>query len=199
LRLLAGRCAQVLNLSSFSNDLGLSVNTIKKWLSILEASRIIYILPPYYRNLGKRITKSPKVYFLDTGLICYLTGIKTRELLFNGPLGGALFENFIIQETVKYFFNRGRPAALFYLRTHNNIEVDLLIENNLELFPFEIKLTKTPNINMAKPIERFKANFSRLKVSGGKIIALVKDDAVLTKEVAVLSIDSYLRNLADFC
>jgi hypothetical protein len=195
LRLLAGRCAQILNLSSLASDLGVSINTIKKWLSILEASRIVYILPPYYRSLGKRITKNPKIYFLDAGLVSYLTGIKTKEHLFNGPLAGALFENFIIQETVKHFFNRGIRPNLFYIRTHNNIEVDLLIEFNLQLFPFEIKLTKTPNIGMASPIERFRKIFNKLKINAGRLISLSENDISLTENVSAVSIDSYLSCL----
>ncbi len=194
LRLLAARCSQILNLSNFANDLGISVNTIKKWLSILEASQIIYILPPYYRNLGKRITKSPKIYFLDAGLVCYLTGLKTKEHLFGGPLAGALFENFVIQETVKYYLNRGLRPNLFYLRTHNNVEVDLLIEKNMELYPFEIKFTKTPSVGMAAPIERFKNIFSSLKINVGKIISLTDNDVQLTENVTAISINSYLRN-----
>ena len=198
MRLLAGRCSAILNLSNLANDLGVSVNTIKKWLSILEASRIIYTLPPYYRNLGKRITKSPKVYFLDLGLVCYLTGIKSKEFLFNGPLAGPLFENFLIQETVKYFFNRGKRPNLFYLRTHNNLEIDLVIESNLTLFPFEIKLTKTPNTGMASPIERFKKIFSNLKLAPGKIISLSEDNILLTENVSVINMDAYLGSLDSF-
>jgi len=198
LRLLAARCSQLLNLSSFANDIGVSVNTIKKWLSILEASRIIYILPPYYRNLGKRITKSPKVYFLDVGLVCYLTGITTKESLFKGPMAGQLFENFIIQETIKCFFNRGVRPNLFYLRTHNNVEVDLIIEKNLQLFPFEIKLTKTPTMHMAKPIEALISNFSKLRINNGKIISLIEKDMTLTQHVSVSSVNSYLGYLERF-
>ena len=195
LRLLAGRCSQILNLSSFANNLGVSVNTIKKWISILEACQIIYILPPYYKNLGKRITKSPKVYFSDIGLVCYLTGVKTKEHLFNGPLAGALFENFVIQETVKYFFNKGMQPNLYYLRTHNNIEIDLIIERNMQLYPFEIKLTKTPNVGMANPIEKFKILFSKLKINTGNIISISEENVPLTKNVSAINIDSYLRQL----
>jgi len=198
LRLLAGRCAQILNLNNFANDLGVSVNTIKKWISILEASQIIYILPPYYRNLGKRITKNPKVYFLDVGLVCYLTGLNTKEHLFNGPLAGALFENFVIQETVKYFFNNGTRPNLFYLRTHNDMEIDLIIENNLQLFPFEIKLTKTPSMGIAAPIERFKKIFSKLKISSGKIVSLTDEDMPLTENVSAMTVNSYLKCLDSF-
>ncbi|MDI6792698.1 MAG: ATP-binding protein [bacterium] len=194
-RLLAGRCSQILNMNNLASDLGVSVNTIKRWLSILEASRIIYTLPPYYRNLGKRITKNPKIYFLDLGLVCYLTGVRSKELLWGGPLAGPLFENFIIQETIKYFFNRGIRPNIFYLRTHNNLEIDLIIESNLTLFPFEIKLTKTPNVGMASPIERFNKIFSKLKISPGKIISLSEDNIPLTENVSVVSVDSYLESL----
>ncbi len=198
MRLLAGRSSQVLKLSTFANDLGISVNTIKKWISILEASRIIYILPPYYQNLGKRVTKSPKIYFLDIGLVCYLTGVKTGEHLFNCPLAGALFENFVVQETVKYFFNNGVRPNIFYLRTHNNLEIDLIIEKNLELYPFEIKLTKTPNLSMAGPIEKFKKIFSKLKIGNGKIISLSEDEMPLTQSVSSVNVNSHLRGLKSF-
>ena len=196
LQLLAVRCSQLLNLSSFANDLGVSVNTIKKWMSILEASQIIYLLSPYYRNLGKRISKNPKVYFLDCGLVCYLTGIRDSKHLLNGPLAGALFENYIIQETVKSYTNKGKLPNIFYIRTHNNIEIDLIIEKNMQIFPFEIKLTKTPNTNMSKPIEIFKKIFSRLDIMHGKIICLSNEDTILTKETSVQNIDNYLKWLA---
>jgi predicted AAA+ superfamily ATPase len=199
LRLLAGRCAQVLNLTGLANDLGVRANTVKKWLSILEAGRIIYILPPYYRNLGKRITKNPKVYFLDLGLVCYLTGLKTEEHIFKGPMAGALFENFVIQETIKCFFNRGIRPRIFYLRTHNNVEVDLIIESNLVLYPFEIKLTKTPSLAMIAPIRRFRKIFSKLEIGKGRIISLAERSIALSEEVWVATMDSFLESLKKFC
>jgi hypothetical protein len=193
LQILAARCAQILNLSSISNELGTSVNTIKKWLSILEASYIIYLLPPYYRNLGKRITKNPKIYFLDCGLVCYLTGIRDKRHLLSGPLAGQLFENYIIQEAVKSYFNGAQRPRLSYLRTHNDLEIDLIIEKNMQVFPLEIKLNKSPNINMAKPIERFKKVFSKLKIMPGRIICLSDEDFFLTRDVSVQSLDRYLE------
>lgn len=193
LQILASRCAQILNLSSISNELGTSVNTIKKWLSILEASYLIYLLPPYYRNLGKRIAKNPKLYFLDCGLVCYLTGIRDKKHLLNGPLAGQLFENYVIQETVKAYFNEAQRPRISYLRTHNDLEIDLIIEKNMQLFPLEIKLSKSPNINMAKPIERFKKVFSKLKIMPGRIICLSDEDVSLTRDVSVQSLDSYLE------
>ncbi|MFH1437806.1 MAG: ATP-binding protein [Pseudomonadota bacterium] len=198
LRLLAGRCSQVLNLSTYARDLGVSINTIKQWLSVLEACRMVYLLAPYYRNTGKRVTKSPKVYFLDTGLVCYLTGVKTADLLFGGPLAGPLFENFIVQETVKSFLNRGARPGLFFLRTHNGLEVDLIIESNQKLFPFEIKKTGTPGVGMAAPIERFRKVFSGLKIAHGRLLSLSSRELQLTENVSVQNMDSYLDSLRSF-
>jgi predicted AAA+ superfamily ATPase len=193
LQILAVRCGQVLNLSSLSNDLGVAVNTIKNWLSVLEASQIIYLLQPYYQNLGKRITKSPKLYFLDCGLVCYLAGISDKEHLLNGPMAGALFENYVIQETVKFYFNKGRTPNLFYVRTHNELEVDLIIEHDMALFPFEIKLTKTPKIEMANPIQRLKSIFPGKKMGVAKIVGLNESSFNLSGDVAAVSVDDYLK------
>jgi predicted AAA+ superfamily ATPase len=197
LQLLASRCSQLLNMSQFANDLGVSVPTIRSWLSILEAGRIIYLLPPYYVNLGKRITKTPKIYFLDIGLVCYLTGIKDQEHLLKGPLAGPLFENFCVQETIKLFFNRGRRGNLYYLRTNNNLEIDLLIEASFEtLLPIEMKLSKTPSLSMGSNISRFKKLFSRLKISDGRIVSLAEESTPLSSDVSVVTLDDYLQQVA---
>ena len=193
LQLLASRCSQILNLSSLANELGVAVNTIKRWISVLEASRIIYLLTPYYQNLGKRITKSPKVYFLDCGLVCYLTGLKDTEHLLKGPLSGALFENYCVQETIKSFFNQGLSPKIFYLRTHNELEIDLLIERDNLLYPFEFKMTKTLNLGMTAPIERLKRVFSKLNIAKGRIISLSEDNISLSKDVSAQSMSEYLR------
>lgn len=193
LQLLASRCSQIINLSSLANDLGTAVNTIKRWVSILEASRIIYLLHPYYQNLGKRITKSPKVYFLDCGMVCYLTGLKDSEHLLKGPMAGALFENYCIQETVKAFFNQGLRPNIFYLRTHNGLEIDLLIEKDNHLHPFEFKLAGTLNVGMTAPIERAKRLFSRLNIGEGRIISLIEEKFPLSKDVFAQSMNGYLK------
>jgi len=195
LQLLASRCAQILNLSILANDLGVAVNTIKKWVSVLEASQIIYLLPPYYQNLGKRITKSPKVYFLDCGLVCYLVGLKSEEYLLKGPMAGALFENYCIQETIKSFFNQGLSPNIFYLRTHNGLEIDLLISKSDILYPFEIKLSKTLNLGMTASLERFKRLFSKLQIAEGRIISLSEQEFPLSKEVFSQSMNGYLKSL----
>ncbi|MDP3732852.1 MAG: ATP-binding protein [Candidatus Omnitrophota bacterium] len=198
MQLLAARCSQILNLSSLSSELGIAVNTIKRWLSVLEANRIIYLLMPYSQNLGKRITKSPKVYFLDCGLACYLLSLRDRDYLLKGPMSGALFENFCVQETIKYIFNRGVRARLFYLRTHNGLEVDMLIEKNRQLFPIEFKLSKTPSQSMAEPIKRFIKLFSKLPIMPGRIISLNNESMPLARGVSLESMDDYFSWLSTF-
>ena len=196
MRLLAGRCAQVLNLSDFAKDLGVSVPTIKNWISILEASRIIYLLPPYYNNMGKRVIKAPKLYFLDIGIVCYLTGIRDRHHLLQGPMAGALFENFCIQETIKQFFNRGLIPQLYYLRTSNDLEVDLLIEGPARsLLPVEFKLNKTPALQMGANISRFKKLFSPLNIQMGLIVSLTDKHIPLSREITAVTFDDYMEVL----
>ena len=193
MQLLATRCSQFLNLNSLSGELGIAVNTIKKWISVLEASQLIYLLYPYYRNLGKRVTKRPKVYFLDCALVCYLTGIRDARHLLNGPMAGALFENYIIQETIKSYFNKGKRPNMYYLRTHNDVEIDLIIEKSMRIYPFEIKLSKSPNINMVKPMDRFKKIFSKLEIMTGGLICLSDEDISLTRNVKARSLGSYME------
>lgn len=126
--LLAARCGRVLNYQSLSNDLGISVTSVKSWIKILEATRIIYLLRPFYVNLGSRIVKSPRVYFSDLGLVSYITGVTNKTALIRGPQAGALFENFVIQEIMKYFINNGKRPSLYFYRTNNGLEIDLIIE-----------------------------------------------------------------------
>lgn len=192
LQLLASRTAQILNLSSLSAELGVAVNTVKKWISILEATRIIYLLRPYYRNIGKRITKSPKIYFLDCGLVSYLLSINNREFLLNGPMAGALFENFCIQETIKVIMNYNKRAGLYYLRSHNGFEVDLIIEKDGRLYPVEFKLTKTPAVEMGSAIKRFRQSFTGLPVMSGKIVSLCEESIPLSPDLSIASFDDYL-------
>lgn len=196
LQLLASRCSQILNMSQFANDLGVSVPTVKNWLSILEAGRIIYLLPPYYSNFGKRVTKAPKVYFLDIGLVCYLTGIRDQDHLLNGPMAGALFENYCIQETIKLFFHRGRRANIYFMRTNNNLEVDLLIEESFQtLIPVEIKLNKTPSLAMGSNISRFRRLFDRFNIKKGLIVSLTEESFPLSKDLVSLTLDDYLDQI----
>ena len=195
-RLLAARCGQQLNMSDFSRELGISVPTVKSWLSILEASRVVYLLPPYYSNLGKRITKSPKLYFLDIGLACNLAGVRDEAHLFNGPMAEHLFENFCVQETVKFFLGKGEQPPLYYIRTSNGLEVDLLIEQSAgALLPVEIKLTKTPTPRMGKNIAAFTETFAPLGPRPGLLLSLAGEVRSLSRQVTSVTLDEYFARL----
>ena len=196
LQLLSVRCSQMLNMSSFATDIGVSVTTIKRWLSVLEAGRIIFLLPPYFNNLGKRITKMPKVYFHDTGLACYLAGIRDREQLLEGAMAGALFENFCIQETIKIFTNTGEQPRLSYLRTNNGLEVDLIIEgSNMRPLPVEIKLSRTPTASLASGITRYRSLFSETNPENGLLLCLVDGVRDLCRDVAAIGVEEFLMML----
>ena len=143
LKMCAGRTGQLLNLSSLGNDCGVNYNTIKSWISILEASFIVKLLPPYYRNFNKRLVKSPKLYFLDTGLAAFLLGIQHPDHLENHPLRGALFETFVISELLKQRFNRGRTDNLHFFRDNKGDEVDVVLDHGMVFRPVEIKAGQT--------------------------------------------------------
>ena len=125
-----------------ARDIGVSVPTAKRWISVLETGYQVYLLYPYYRNIGKRLIKSPKLYFGDTALATYLLGIHDRATLLNGPSFGCLFETAVVNDFLKRFLNFGRMPALYYLRTRDGLEVDLVMESGRNL-PFEIKTSMT--------------------------------------------------------
>lgn len=142
-RLLASRTAQELNYSVLSREIGVTVPTMKSWISFLEASSIIYLLYPYHKNFGKRIIKSPKCYFLDTGFISYLVGLQDKDHLLKGPMAGALFETACVGQFVKRFSALMDPSMLYFWRSVDGIEVDLLVETADGIFPIEFKLSST--------------------------------------------------------
>lgn len=166
LRALAARSAQILNLSELARDVGIAVNTVKDWVSILEASFQIFLLRPYYANIGKRLIKSPKVYFVDTGLLCYLVGLRDIEHAAAGPMGGAIFENLVISDLYKTCLHRGEEPPLYYWRTVAGSEVDVVIETQSGLIPMEIKLSETPRPEMAKEILAFQRDFKSKALPG---------------------------------
>ncbi len=143
LRLCAGRCGQLLNLSALAGETGIAQSTARAWMSVLEASDIVYLLPPYHRNFGKRLVKSPKLYFLDVGLACWLLGIRNREVLELHPMRGALFETLVVSEFLKSRFNAGQPADLYFWRDNNGLEADLVFEAENRLQTVEIKSGRT--------------------------------------------------------
>jgi uncharacterized protein len=156
LKLLAGRIGQIVNLNSLSRDVGVSGTTLKEWLSILEASFIIFKLQPYFENFGKRIIKSPKIYFTEIGLVAYLLGIEKMEQLSRDPLIGNLFENMVVNEALKSRLNQGLDPNLFFYRDNNGNEVDLIYQRSRELVPIEIKSAKTWKRSLCKGIDYFR-------------------------------------------
>ncbi len=197
LRILASRCAQLINLSDISKEIGVTVSTVKRWISILEASQIIYTLNPYFENFGKRMIKSPKIYWLDTGLVCYLTGIYNKEHLQFGLLSGALFENIIVAETLKHINNNNLFNEIYFLRTSNGLEIDILIRSADKIFPFEIKITKTPKINMVNSIELIKKHFPKMNIQKARLICMVDNGFPLTNDADVINLKEYLELLKE--
>lgn len=169
LKLCAGRIGQVFNSHNLSNELGVSYHTVSNWLSILEASFIIFRLQPYFENFGKRIIKSPKIYFTDVGLAAYLLDITSVQQIVRDPLRGNLVENFIISECVKRRLNKGVEPSLYFYRDSNNNEVDLIVKSGQYLIPIEIKAAQTFNIQFLKGLEYFKKLVGE-RCSGGALI-----------------------------
>jgi hypothetical protein len=166
LRALAARSAQILNLSELARDVGVAVNTAKDWISVLEASFQIFLLRPYFANIGKRLIKSPKVYFMDTGLLCYLVGLRDIEHAAAGPMSGAIFENLVIADLYKTYLHRGEQPPLYYWRTTAGSEVDVVIGTQSGLIPLEIKLSETPRLEMAKELHTFRRDFKEKALPG---------------------------------
>ncbi len=143
LRMCAARTGQLLNLSSLANDCGITYQTAKAWLSVLEASYVVHLLQPHHRNLGKRLTKSPKLYFVDTGVACWLLGITETTTLRTHAMRGALFENWVVSELLKTRLNQGQRPDLYFWRDSSGNEIDVLIEKGEQLTPVEIKAGQT--------------------------------------------------------
>ncbi len=150
LYLCAGRIGQQINLTNLANDTGVDHKTIQSWLGVLQASYIVYTLPPFYKNFNKRLTKTTKLYFYDTGLACYLLGIKNASELSNHGYRGPLFENFVISELLKNRYNKGQRSNLFYWRDGSSNEIDILVDNGAKQVPMEIKSAATLNLDFFK-------------------------------------------------
>lgn len=143
LRLCAGRTGQLLNLSALAGEAGIAQSTARAWMSVLEASDLVYLLPPYHRNFGKRVVKSPKLYLVDVGLACWLLGIRSVEVLNLHPLRGALFETWVVGEFLKARLNVGQPPDLYFWRDNNGLEADIVFEMTGCLQSVEIKSGQT--------------------------------------------------------
>lgn len=166
LQALAARSAQLLNLADLARDLGVAINTIKAWLSVLEATYQVIVLRPYFANVGKRLVKTPKVYFTDVGTLCYLTGLKDPEHAASGPMGGAIMETAVLSEIFKTYLHRGIEPRIYFWRTSTGREVDFVIEDAGRLIPVEVKLSATPRVAMASAIESFQQDLGERALPG---------------------------------
>jgi hypothetical protein len=155
LTLLAGRVGQVINLSAMSGEVGVSSTTLSEWLSVLEASYVVYKLKPYFSNITKQQIKSPKIYFTEIGLASYLLGIETENQANRDPLRGNLFENLIVLEVLKSRLNQNQNPNIYYMRTAKGVEVDLIVKKEEKLYPFEIKTSMTPNKSFSRHLLSF--------------------------------------------
>jgi len=155
LRMCAARCGQLVNLSALGNDCGVTYNTVKAWLSVLEASYVLHLLPPHHANFGKRLIKTPKLHFLDPGLAAWLLRIESREALETHAMRGPLFESWVVSELLKARYNQGRASNLYFWRSRAGHEVDGLIDRGSGLDPVEIKAGQTLNADFFRGLQRW--------------------------------------------
>lgn len=185
LKMCAARCGQLLNLSSMANDCGVSYKTIGAWVSVLEAGYVVFLLQPHHRNFGKRLVKTPKLYFHDTGLAAYLLGIADADHMAIHAARGALFENLVISEHMKQRFNQGLASNLYFWRNNTGEEVDLMLEVGAKLQPIEIKSGQTFNASFLDGLTKW----SRYAGDAGLPARLVYggDENMLRRGVSVHS------------
>ena len=183
---LASRTGELLNAASLARDVGVDSKTVKRWLSILQASNIIYLLQPFSLNINKRIFNSPKLYFTDTGLVCYLCRWLTPETLANGAMAGSIYETFIVSEILKSYYNAGKEPDLYFFRNTDGQEVDLLFYRDGKLYPIEIKKTSSPNVKDAKHFGTLSTFFPSLEVSEGGIICNAEELLPLGQNLKII-------------
>lgn len=183
---LASRTGELLNAASLARDVGVDSKTVKRWLSILQASNIIYLLQPFSLNINKRIIKTPKVYFTDTGLVCYLCRWLTPQTLANGAMAGSIYETFIVSEILKSYYNAGKEPDLYFFRNTDGQEVDLLFYRDGKLYPIEIKKTSSPNVKDAKHFGTLSTFFPSLEISEGGIICNAEDLLPLGQNLKII-------------
>jgi len=182
LRLCAGRTGSLLNLNALAGETGVTHKVAQTWMSVLQSSDVIYLLPPYHKNFGKRLVKTPKLYFVDTGLACWLLGIRSKEVLALHPLRGALFETWVVSEALKARYNAGQPVDLYFWRDNNGVEADLVYEQHGKLQPIEIKSGATITSDY---------------IRAGQNAAKFAGDEALTPWLVHGGEDNYQRNSVD--
>ena len=191
IKLLAGRIGQIVNLNSLAGDAGVSQTTLSSWLSVLESSFIVFRIHPYFNNFGKRLIKSPKLYFTDVGLAANLLGIEAPEQVFRDPLSGGLFENMVIADALKTMYNQGQSPGLYYFRNQNGLEIDLILNRGRNLTPIEIKSGASFDPSFSKNIKLFQKLSGDIKngyvIYGGDKHIKIEDTAFINfREVSSL-------------
>lgn len=161
--LLAARSAQLFNLNEISKECGISQTTAKDWLNILESASIVYLLEPYSKNITKRVIKSPKLFFIDTGLLCYLLRIENAKQLIHSPFAGHIFENMVVMEKIKTFAEKGERAPCYFYKAKGGREIDLIVDYGDKFEAYEIKFSSMPCSRMTQPLLKFKNEYSTTK------------------------------------
>ncbi len=175
MRLCAGRNGQILNLSSISNDLGVSVTTVKQWLSVLQSCYIIFLLEPYYKNFRKRIIKSPKIFFYDPGIVCSLLNLTNSDQLFAHYMRGNIFEAMILADFLKQQYNRGIRPSCYYWRDKSDLEIDCIVEHGGTITPIEIKVSKTADLEALSKLSQWN-KFTKTNPTNNVLIYGGNDD-----------------------
>jgi hypothetical protein len=188
LRLCAARTAQLLNLSDLARDTGISVSTASEWLRLLEATAQVFLLHPYFENLSKRQIKTPKLYFCDTGLACFLAGWRTAETAASGAMAGALLETHVVSEVLRSWRHRGQEPPLWFWRTKDGQEVDLLLAEDGLLFPIEVKLTASPDAGDLRGVRSLAR--SGVSLGPGAVVCLTPEPFPLDRTMEALPASS---------
>ena len=194
LGLCATNAGNLVNFSDLARDTGIAFRTAQSWLSLLESSYITFSLQPWFSNIGKRLTKTPKLYFYDTGLLCYLLGIRTQEQLRTSPFAGAIFENFIVSETLKNYYNRGERPELYFYRDDSKVEVDLLdFTDPANRRLYEIKTSQTYHSRLARAVISIGDALSI--PAQGRIVLYQGDEELQSSTHTVMNANHYLSQL----
>lgn len=184
LKMCAARCGQLLNLSSLGDDCGITHNTAKAWLSVLEASYIVFLFQPFHKNFNKRLVKSPKIYFYDTGLLCYLLGIHSHEQIITHPYKGGIFESHVVSELIKRKNNHQKFSSFYFWRDNSEHEIDCLVEAAQKLIPIEIKSGETFSSDYLK---NFKFWTKMTKEAGEKYLVYAGETSFERQGIRVIS------------
>lgn len=187
LKTAAARTGQLINYADIARDVDVDTKTIKSWLSILETSGLVYILQPYHNNVTNRMIKTPKLYFLDTGLCSYLTQWSTPEALEAGAMSGAILETYMLAQIIKSYWHNGKAANFYFYRDKEQREVDLLIEQDGKIFPIEFKKSASPSTNATKSFSVLEK--IPLPIGPGAVVCLKKSATPISRDVMIIPVE----------